>query len=146
MSPDASATGSAAEAREILLVYDKECPLCDAYCRMVRVRESVGALRLVNARDAGGVMDEITRQGMDIDQGMVLKVDDVLYYGADAICTLSLMSGSWGAFNWMNHWIFRSKTRARMLYPLLRNCRNLLLKVLHKTKINNLGLQGNQRF
>ena len=28
--------------REILLVYDEECPLCDAYCRMVRIRESVG--------------------------------------------------------------------------------------------------------
>jgi predicted DCC family thiol-disulfide oxidoreductase YuxK len=35
--------------REILLVYDKECPLCDAYCR---IRESIGTLRLVNARDA----------------------------------------------------------------------------------------------
>ena len=43
-------------------------------CRMVRIRESVGALRLVNARDAGSVMDEVTRKGLDIDQGMVLKV------------------------------------------------------------------------
>ena len=146
MSRDASAAGSAGRARELLLVYDEECPLCDAYCRMVRVRDSVGALRLVNARDPGGVMDEITRQGMDIDQGMVLKVDDVLYYGADAICALSLMSSGAGVFNRMNHWIFRSKTRARVLYPLLRDGRNLLLKLLRKTKINNLGLQGNQRF
>lgn len=91
-------------------------------------------------------MDEITRQGMDIDQGMVLKVDDVLYYGADAICALSLMSSGSGVFNRMNHWIFRSTTRARVLYPLLRDGRNLLLNLLRKTKINNLGLQGNQRF
>src|SRR5258708_22757315 len=74
--------------REILLVYDKECPLCDAYCRMVRVRESVGTLRLVNARDASTIMNEITSQGLDIDQGMVLKVEDALYYGADAIHVL----------------------------------------------------------
>lgn len=52
--------GQALTPREILLVYDTECPLCDAYCRMVRIRESVGTLRLVNARDAGAVMDEIT--------------------------------------------------------------------------------------
>lgn len=51
MSRDASATGSADRSREILLVYDEECPLCDAYCRMIRVRESVGVLRLVNARE-----------------------------------------------------------------------------------------------
>jgi DCC1-like thiol-disulfide oxidoreductase len=95
--------------REILLVYDEECPLCDAYCRVVRLRESVGELRLVNAREDSAVMKEITRQGLDIDQGMVLKVDGVLYYGSDAIHALSLMSSASGAANRINHWIFRSK-------------------------------------
>ena len=134
------------ESREILLVYDEECPLCDAYCRMVRIRESVGALKLVNARDDNSVMQEITRQGLDIDQGMVLKVDDILYYGSDAICALSLMSSHSGVFNRLNHWIFRSTARARVLYPVLRTCRNLLLKVLRRTKINNLRLPGALRF
>ena len=135
-----------ARRREILLVYDQECPLCDSYCRMVRIRDTVGTLRLVNARDNSHVMREITLQGLDIDQGMALKVDDVLYYGADAICALSLLSSRSGAFNRLNHWIFRSGTRARLLYPVLRACRNLFLKVLGRTKINNLGLQGSRRF
>jgi hypothetical protein len=132
--------------REILLVYDEECPLCDAYCRVVRLRESVGELRLVNAREDSAVMKEITRQALDIDQGMVLKVDDVLYYGPDAIHALSLMSSASGVANRINHWIFRSKSRSRLLYPLLRSGRNLLLKALRKTKINNLKLIGNDRF
>ena len=38
-----------------------------------------------------------------------------------------------------NYWIFRSEWRSRLLYPLLRSCRNLLLKCLGKTKVNNLG-------
>jgi predicted DCC family thiol-disulfide oxidoreductase YuxK len=132
--------------REILLVYDEECPLCDAYCRMVRIRESVGDLKLVNARDDSGVMREITRQGLDIDQGMVLKVDDVLYYGADAIHALSLMSSGSGLFNRLSHWIFQSRARSRVLYPVLRDCRNLVLKLLRKTKVNNLQLPGVHRF
>ena len=132
--------------REILLVYDKECPVCDAYCRVVRIRESVGELRLMNARENTAVMGDITRQGFDIDQGMVLKVDGVLYYGADAIHALSLMSSASGAFNRINHWIFRSKSRSRLLYPLLRSGRNVLLKALRKTKINNLQVPGNNRF
>jgi hypothetical protein len=132
--------------REILLVYDKECPVCDAYCRVVRIRESVGELRLMNARENTAVMGDITRQGLDIDQGMVLKVDGVLYYGADAIHALSLMSSASGAFNRINHWIFRSKSRSRLLYPLLRSGRNVLLKALRKTKINNLQVPGNNRF
>ncbi len=132
--------------RELLLVYDKECPLCDAYCRMVRIRESVGVLKLMDARDGGVLMQEITHQGLDIDQGMVLKVDDVLYYGADAIHALSLMSSGSGLFNRLNHWIFRSRARSRLFYPMLRSCRNFVLKLLRKTKINNLQLPGVHRF
>ena len=132
--------------RDILLVYDKECPLCDIYCRMVRLRGSSGTLRLVNARDASAVMDEITAQGLDIDQGMVLKVGKVLHYGSDAIRELSLMSSPSGAFNRLNTWMFRSKKLSRILYPVLRFFRNLLLKALHKTKINNLKLENNKTF
>lgn len=132
--------------REILLVYDQECPVCSAYCRMVRIRESVGTLRLVNARDAGAIMDEITSKGFDIDQGMVLKVDNVLYYGSDAIHALSLLSGPSGVFNRFNYWVFRSKRLARIVYPVLRFFRNLLLKALGKTRINNLRIEGNERF
>ena len=132
--------------REILLVYDEECPVCDAYCRVVRLRESASELRLVNAREDTTVMKDVTRQGLDIDQGMVLKADGVLYYGADAIHALSLMSSKSGAMNRINHWIFESRSRARLLYPVLRSVRNLLLKALRKTKINNLRLVGNDRF
>lgn len=133
-------------SREILLVYDKECPLCDAYCRMVRIRESVGTLRLVNARDTSAVMDEITARGFDIDQGMVLKVGNVLYYGSDAIHALSLISSSSGVFNRVNYWIFRSSRMSGVFYPVFRFFRNLLLKILGKTKINNLRVKDNDRF
>ena len=132
--------------REILLVYDEECPVCDAYCRMVRIRESVGTLRLVNARDASAVMDDITSKGIDIDQGMVLKVENVLYYGSDAIHALSLMSSPSGVFSRINCRIFRSARLSRIVYPVLRFFRNLLLKALRKTKINNLRFQENEKF
>ena len=127
-------------------MYDRECPVCDAYCRMVRIRESVGALRLVNARDASGIMSEITAKGLDIDEGMVLKFGNTLYYGADAIHVLSLMSSRSGAFNRLTYWIFRSKSRSTILYPLFRFFRNLLLKLLRKARINNLGLPRRGRF
>ena len=135
-----------ADSAEILLVYDRECPVCDAYCRMVRIRESVGALRLVNARDASRIMDEITAKGLDIDEGMVLKFGKTLYYGADAIHVLSLMSSRSGVFNRLTYWMFRSKRLAAILYPLFRFFRNLLLKLLRKSRINNLGLARRERF
>jgi predicted DCC family thiol-disulfide oxidoreductase YuxK len=83
-------------AREVLLVYDKECPVCDAYCRAVHIPDLVGELRLVIAREDTAVKGEITRQGLDLDQGMVVKVEGALYYGADAIRALAQMSSSGG--------------------------------------------------
>lgn len=131
---------------EILLVYDKECPVCDAYCQIVRIRKSVGELKLIDARSKNDIMDEITAKGLDIDQGMVLKMDDQLYYGSDAIHALALISSRSGIFNRINYWIFRSRILSAWFYPILRFFRNLLLKLLGKTKINNLELPNNEKF
>ncbi len=131
---------------EILLIYDKECPACDNYCQVVRIRESVGDLKIINARENSEVMKEITLKGLDIDQGMVLKMGGQFYYGSDAIHALALISSRSGVFNRINYWMFKSKVISRLFYPLLRFFRNLLLKTLGKTKINNLGISDNENF
>ena len=131
---------------EIVLVYDKECPACNAYSRLVRIRESVGVLTIINAREQNDVLDEITAHGLDIDQGMVLKMGDQLYYGSDAIHALALISSRSGVFNRLNYWIFKSKTLSSWIYPILLFFRNLLLKILGKTKINNLDRKDTKTF
>ncbi|MGH8224094.1 MAG: DCC1-like thiol-disulfide oxidoreductase family protein, partial [Woeseiaceae bacterium] len=140
-----AAEGQVGAGGDILLVYDTQCPACDYYCRLARIRESAGGLVLVNARDGGPVMDEISAAGLDIDQGMVLKVGDRLYYGADAIHMLALLGTRSGVFNRLTFWMFRSRRVAAVLYPILRFFRNLLLKFLGRTKINNLDIAGNDR-
>ena len=128
---------------KVILLYDKECPACDNYCQMVRIRESIGELVLLDARENSDVLQEVTDKGWDIDQGMVLKLDNQLYYGPEAIHALSLISSPIGIFNRMNYWIFKSKGISKILYPVLKTMRNLLLKLLGKTKINNLNIEGN---
>mgnify|MGYP006147597495 FL=1 len=130
----------------ILLVYDKDCPACNAYSQLVRIRQSVGELQLVNAREDSAVMRELTACGLDIDQGMVLIMANNRYYGSDAIYMLSLLSSRSGIFNRLNYHLFKSRRVAKVLYPLLRGCRNVLLKLMRKRKINNLGLPDNDRF
>ncbi len=132
--------------KEILLVYDKHCPVCNSYCRLMRIEASTGALKLIDAREPSDALDEITALGLDIDQGMVLKMEGEIYYGADAIHALALINSRSGFFNRLNYWLFRSKRASRILYPALRCGRNLLLKLLGKTKINNLGRENNDRF
>ena len=145
-APLLQALGDQVDSADILLVYDRECPACNSYCQILRIKESVGSLRIVDARESSAVMNEITDQGLDIDQGMVLKMGDQLYYGSDAIHALALISSRSGLFNRVNYWLFKSRTVSEVMYPILKTCRNLLLKMLGKTKINNLGLSDNERF
>lgn len=131
---------------QVLLIYDKQCPVCDYYCRHIRIKETAGELLLIEAREPSEIMREITAAGLDIDQGMVLKLGEGMYYGSDAIHVLALINSKSGLFNRVNAYLFRSKTLSLVFYPILRFFRNLLLKLLRRTKVNNLNLKGNERF
>lgn len=134
------------KSAKVVVVYDYECPACDNYCRMLRLKDSIGEIELVDAREKSEFVSEISARGLDIDQGMVVIVGDNWYYGADAIHMLSLMSSRSGLFNRINYRMFQSRWLSRLLYPVLRYFRKILLRFLGKTKINNLGLPGNERF
>jgi len=129
---------SSVERKKIVLLYDKECPVCKNYWQMIRIRESVADLVLIDAREESQLKEEATAAGYDLDQGIVLKMDNQLYFGADVVHILSLMSSRNGFLNRLNYWCFRSKYFSKVSYPFLRFCRNLLLKILFKNKIDNL--------
>ena len=131
---------------EIELVYDKECPVCDFYCKRIDVQQSAGHLRRINARDDSEIMDEITARGLDIDEGMVVRVGDRLHYGADAIHELALLSSGKGFVNAMSQLMFSSRRMSRALYPIFKFMRNMLLKILGRTRINNLQQADNEHF
>jgi predicted DCC family thiol-disulfide oxidoreductase YuxK len=135
-----------AEQPKLVLVYDRECPVCSAYVRMVRIRRDIGQLELVNARESSSIMDEVTNAGLNIDQGMVLMMKDRLYFGADAIHMLAMISTRNGWFNRLNHLIFASRTLSKIYYPIARGGRNLLLKLLGRTMIDNLDHFDDKRF
>ena len=93
-----------AEGRgDVWLVYDGQCPVCSAYCKHARIADAVGRLHLVDAREPGALMDQITAAGLDIDQGMVLKFEDVMYYGPEAMRMLTLLGSPSGLFNRFNY-------------------------------------------
>ncbi len=117
------------------LVYDGACPFCNAYVRYVRLREAV-RLTLIDAREGGREVGEIVDAGLDLDEGMVLKIGGRLYHGEECIHVLALLSSPSGAFNRINKVIFSSRWLSRVLYPLLRAGRNLTLRLLGRSKVN----------
>lgn len=114
----------------MLIIYDGACPFCSAYVRLLRLREQAAAVELLNARDADARIAHYQQQGYDLDQGMLVVMGDAIHAGADAIHMLAACSTRSGWFNRCNVWIFSSRGRSRLVYPLLRVGRRIALLML----------------
>jgi predicted DCC family thiol-disulfide oxidoreductase YuxK len=119
-----------------VLVYDGECPFCSAYVRMLRLQRTFGTLRLVDGRSSDPVVAEIRAAGLDLDKGMVLKLDGQLYFGDRCMHMLALMSTRSGLFNRAMKVIFSSPSLARRIYPGLVAGRNAALFLLGRSRID----------
>ncbi|HEU5048620.1 MAG TPA: DCC1-like thiol-disulfide oxidoreductase family protein [Rickettsiales bacterium] len=124
----------------IWFVYDGDCPICTTAAHALRIREAAGKLHLLNARTQAShpLMQEIHNQKLNLDEGMVIRIGENFYHGADALHIMALLGTNRGWFNRMNALLFRSKTTARLCYPSMRACRNLLLRLKGVHKIRNL--------
>ena len=125
--------------QKISIIYDGQCPFCSSYVQLLRIRDSLGTVSLIDARTSPDeVLLEIKAAGLDLDEGMVVKIDDRMYSGAEAIHVLASVSTKFGMFNRINGFIFRSARLSRLIYPLMRTCRNAALKILGRKKISSL--------
>lgn len=129
----------------VKVVYDKQCPVCHAYCELARDADPDHTL-LLDAREDSELMREVTRRNLDIDEGMVVEIDGKLFYGADAIFELARAGDSRHWFARVTAWLFRYRWMARITYPVFKALRNLLLKLLGRERINNLQQPGKDRF
>ena len=128
------------DQQDIELLYDGECPVCSFYSHRVGIVD--GELECVDARERNPFRDHLTELGFDLDEGMVLRVGEEIYHGSDALNRLALMSSRKGLFNRCMWLLFRSPRMARLLYPLLARSRGLLLRLLGRSRIDNLGSAG----
>ena len=123
------------ESEVVYLVYDGNCPFCSVYVDYVRVKESVGTFKLVNAREGGSIVEDVFKHDFDLDDGMVLIMEGQYYHGHDCINRLALLSTPSNIFNRVNAVVFRSPIVSRVLYPVLKFGRNIVLRLLGRTKI-----------
>lgn len=128
------------------VVYDKECPVCSAYCELAQHYAEPGQLELIDAREASALMADITRRGLDIDEGMVTEIDGELHYGAAGIRALALASRRQNVFNRLSRLLFGNAKVAAVLYGGLKALRRLLLNLLGIRPINNLEQPEKERF
>jgi predicted DCC family thiol-disulfide oxidoreductase YuxK len=117
------------------LVYDGDCPFCSRYVRMLRLREAIGPVELVNARIEHPIHQLLRERNVNLDEGMALVQGDQISVGDDCIHKLALMTTSVDAFNRLNGWLFKSERFSKALYPILRTGRNVTLHILGRRNL-----------
>ncbi len=117
---------------ELKIFYDGDCPFCQQYVKLLRLKSSVTTFELVDLRKATDSKALFTELGYDLDNGMVAQLDGVVHYGADAINTIAMLSTPSTWFNSANAILLRNRYTANFFYPLFRMIRWLTLLLLGK--------------
>ena len=122
-------------AEDLALIYDSHCPVCTVYSGAVEV-EGTG-VRRIDARGSDALVQQATAAGLDLDEGMVVMHQGKLHHGADALHLMARLAPRRGFKNRLNRLLFGSRTLAHLSYPVLRAGRNLLLRILGRSKIGS---------
>lgn len=119
------------------LVYDGDCPFCAAAARMYRLRQAVGELHIVNAREIAGseLMNAIEAHHFDLNTGIVARYGGELYHGKAALHLLAQLGDDRGWLNRTNRLLFRHRRLIDTLYPTMVGVRNLVLRLRGKRPI-----------
>ena len=118
------------------IIYDGQCPFCTAFVKLLRLREAVGNVELIDARGDHPVVNEIRARGIDLDEGMVVALNDQFLHGDVAMTMLAAMTTRSGWFNRILRFGFSQPTISKLLYPPLVVGRRLTLKLLGRRAID----------
>ena len=116
------------------VLYDGDCPFCTNYVKLLRLRQAVGQVDLLNVREQPELARTYAEQGYDLDKGMLLHLDGQDYFGADCINRLALLSTGNDLFNQFNAMVFSNACLSRALYPFMSAGRHLALRVLGRSR------------
>ena len=122
----------------VRILYDGECPFCAAYVRYARLRRRVGAVELIDARQARALVADYARRGFRIDDSFI--VDDgerVLVQGA----AMAFIHGKL-APGWTGLPLLANARLLEAVYPSLRAMRNGALRLLRRPPIAEQALDA----
>jgi predicted DCC family thiol-disulfide oxidoreductase YuxK len=110
-----------------LIIYDGDCIFCKNYARLVRLRETVGDVEMIDARSSDPRIAEYWRRGYDLNEGMLFVYKGRVHYGSEAVHVIASLSNPSSWFSRLNIVIFSRKLAADLLYPILKIGRRVTL-------------------
>jgi predicted DCC family thiol-disulfide oxidoreductase YuxK len=120
---------------DIEVTYDGACPVCRSVVHRLKGRSDEQRISLIDARAAPDQVAKLAARGLDLDEGIVVKVGQSYFSGAEATRYLASLHAPAGWLERLFAWGFGSARRAAFVYPLFRAGRRLLLFLLGRTPI-----------
>jgi predicted DCC family thiol-disulfide oxidoreductase YuxK len=119
----------------VKVIYDGACPVCRRSVHRLKPRAGDPRIALIDARAAPDRVAELSGRGLDPDVGIVVKVGEVYFSGAEATRYLAGLHDPSGRLERFVAWCFGTPRRAALAYPLLRALRRMLLYLLRRGPI-----------
>lgn len=118
------------QEQPVKIIYDGECPFCRSYVAFARLKEAVGPVELIDAREASVLVEDYASRGYPIDDGMIVDTGDAVYWGGDAVWAINALTSPNPVLKMLG-----GRRFLKRIYPALRFGRNSALRVLGKTPI-----------
>jgi hypothetical protein len=82
------------------IVYDNECPFCSTYVKLFRLREAIGPVKLIAARERSDLVEAFREAGVSLNDGMAVIHRGEIYWGdqlarADEFVQRHLQPAQW---------------------------------------------------
>ena len=110
--------------KNINIYFDKECPFCNYYAEYCLLKNKHNIF-LHNAREVPEKIEMFEKNGIDINEGIIIEIDGITSQGSDAIINLNKSSSKKIIF-------IDTKFFKYFIYPLLKIFRKILLFILRK--------------
>ena len=118
------------------IIYDGECPFCQAYVKMLRLKQAFGEVHLISARERENpVVADLIAQGTLLDKGIVVKWQGRILQADAAMHFLSHASTPSTFLNRLNIWLFQYPHIAKRIYPFFYTARNIALFFLNHKRL-----------
>jgi len=117
------------------VLYDGGCPVCSRYVAASGLAGDRD-IELIDARASPALVAEHAKAGRPIDDGMVVVMDGIAHYGADATRKISEISRPATPARRALLWAVGKAPWARALYPALAAGRRGLLRLLGRPLID----------
>jgi predicted DCC family thiol-disulfide oxidoreductase YuxK len=120
----------------IQIIYDGQCPACDAYFRFQRLEQNGINAQFIDARNHPEIVRAYRDRGIDLNRHFVLRMGAAEYIGGDAVFVLASLGTKRTFFRRLNVRLFRSRAVARVVYRFMRVGRRLLLLLLGRRRLD----------